>query len=71
MKTAIERRGIPLPEINHRRLKRTLRAHRLRALAIARALAYLALEAPGLEREQGPGMPTLSEHEWRPTRIIS
>jgi hypothetical protein len=68
MKAAQEQIEILLPEINlvrRRKLTGTLRAHRVRALAFAKALAYWALEAPELERAQGPGMPGLPEHEWR------
>ncbi|MGZ3652207.1 MAG: hypothetical protein ACXVB9_17830 [Bdellovibrionota bacterium] len=65
MKTAHERIGHALPEI---RIKIPIRRLVIRAIQLARLARYWALRAPQLERAQGPGLPTLPEHEWRAQR---
>ncbi len=70
MKTANRQIGIRVFKIPVLHLVVTVepaRAPHAGRLARWLGLAAGLLRAPVLAREQGPGLPALAEHEWRPT----
>lgn len=72
MKTANKQIGIRVPKIPIVHLVATLEEERkprgwLRTLL--HFVQQVLLRSPHLVREQGPGLPALAEHEWRPARI--